>query len=44
MAEKQKRKYAFRKGQIIPRESGSLLHTVTKMERNAWKSVKKKGK
>jgi len=40
-AKKKKRKYTFRKGQIIPYESGSLMHQMVKAEREARKSVAK---
>ena len=40
-AKKKKRKYTFRKGQIIPYESGSLMHEMVKAEREARKIIRK---
>ena len=42
MARKKKRKYTFRKGQIIPYESGSLMHMMVKAEREILKKSKKR--
>ena len=40
-AKKKKRKYTFRKGQIIPYESGSIMHEMVKMEREVKKAIRK---
>jgi hypothetical protein len=37
MPQKKKRKYTFRKGQLIPYESGSLVHKIQKSERETAK-------
>jgi len=34
-----KRKYTFRKGQIVPYESRSLIHTAVKAEKEATKRM-----
>jgi hypothetical protein len=39
---KKKRTYTFRKGQPVPYESGSIVHELTKTEREAFKSLKPK--
>lgn len=36
---KKKRKYTFRKGQIVPYESGSLMHKAVKAERETAKEL-----
>lgn len=36
---KKKRKYTFRKGQIVPYESGSLMHKAVKAERERDKRL-----
>ena len=41
VSKKKKRKYTFRKGQIIPYESGSLMHEFVKAERELKKTIKK---
>jgi len=38
-AKKKKRKYTFRKGQIVPYESGSLMHEAVKVEREFKKDL-----
>jgi predicted GIY-YIG superfamily endonuclease len=38
-AKKKKRKYTFRKGQIVPYESGSLMHEAVKAERELKKGL-----
>ena len=38
-AKKKKRKYTFRKGQIVPYESGSLMHEAVKAERELKKDL-----
>ena len=38
-AKKKKRKYTFRKGQIVPYESGSLMHEAVKAEREFKKDL-----
>lgn len=39
--EKKKRKYTFRKGQLIPYESGSIMHEAAKAERQLAKDFDK---
>ena len=41
VSKKKKRKYTFRKGQIIPYESGSLMHEFVKAERELKKLLKR---
>ena len=38
-AKKKKRKYTFRKGQLIPYESGSIMHQLAKTERETRKTI-----
>lgn len=38
---KKKRKYTFRKGQIVPYESGSLMHEMVKAERETRHTIQK---
>jgi len=40
-AEKKKRKYTFRKGQVIPYESGSLIHQEIKAQRRTAREMKR---
>ncbi len=42
MVKKKKRKYTFRKGQIIPYESGSLIHEIHKMTKGFYENKKRK--
>jgi len=39
MPAKKKRKYTFRKDQIVPYESGSLIHEAVKAERQLKKDL-----
>jgi hypothetical protein len=39
MPRKKKRIYTFRKGQIIPYESGSPMHQMVKAEKEAAKGI-----
>jgi hypothetical protein len=38
---KTKRKYTFRKGKVIPYESGSPIHQMEKLDRKVKKQVKR---
>jgi len=40
-AKKKKRKYTFRKGKIIPYESGSLIHITEKAQRETFRALQK---
>jgi len=39
MPAKKKRKYTFRKGQLIPYKSGSIVHEEVKLHRELTKDV-----
>jgi len=41
---KKKRKYTFRKGQLAPYESGSIVHQAEKAERELFKALRPKKK
>jgi hypothetical protein len=41
MPQKKKRKYTFRKGQLIPYESGSVMHKIQKSELETAKHMER---
>jgi len=41
MPQKKKKKYTFRKGQLVPYESGSVMHKIQKSERERAKLMER---